>query len=174
MPVLILPGYLDSGPHHWQSHWERDHPEYRRVQQRDWEAPVRAEWVATLDAAIAAAGAPPVLVAHSLGCITIAHWAAAHARPVRSALLVAPADIEQPEFTAVFASFAPIPLAPLPFPTIVVAGDDDAYCALARSEEFAAAWGSRFVNLGPAGHINTDAGYGPWPQGERLLAELLG
>jgi predicted alpha/beta hydrolase family esterase len=171
-PILILPGYLNSDSDHWQSHWERDHPEYRRVQQRDWDAPVRAEWVAALDAAIAAAEAPPVLVAHSLGCVTIAHWAAAHARPIRGALLVAPADIEQPEFAALFATFAPVPLAPLPFPSILVASANDTYCSFARSEQFATAWGSRFVTLGLAGHINADAGYGPWPQGQRLLAEL--
>jgi predicted alpha/beta hydrolase family esterase len=38
----------------------------------------------------------------------------------------------------------------------------------------AAAWGSRFVLLEKAGHINADAGFGPWPAGERLLAELTG
>ena len=30
-PVLILPGLYNSGPEHWQSHWERAHPEFRRV-----------------------------------------------------------------------------------------------------------------------------------------------
>jgi hypothetical protein len=32
--------------------------------------------------------------------------------------------------------------------------------------------GSRLVNLGLAGHINVESGFGPWPEGEALLAEL--
>jgi len=175
--VLILPGWLGSGPEHWQSHWERTHPAYRRVQQRDWERPDRAQWVAALDRAVAEVDGPVVLAAHSLGCITTVHWAAhprwAHEH-VRGALLVAAADIERTDFVAPATGFGPIPLVLLPFPSILVASSDDPYCAPARAEYFAACWGSRFVTLGPAGHINAEAGFGPWPEGEALLAALCG
>jgi hypothetical protein len=40
------------------------------------------------------------------------------------------------------------------------------------ARELARAWGSRFVLLDHAGHINADTGFGPWPEGESLLAEL--
>lgn len=42
-PVLIIPGWGDSGPTHWQTLWERANPAFRRVVQRDWEYPVRSE-----------------------------------------------------------------------------------------------------------------------------------
>ena len=171
-PVLILPGYDDSGPGHWQSLWEKAHPEYRRVQQRSWTAPVCDDWVAALDAAIATAPSPPVLVAHSLGCHAIAHHASRHTRAVHGALLVAPPNVDDPEFPAVIKGFRPIPRAPLPFPSIVVSGDDDWYMAPDDARELARAWGSRFVLLERGGHINADAGFGPWPEGEHLLAEL--
>jgi predicted alpha/beta hydrolase family esterase len=170
--VLIVPGYSNSGPEHWQSLWEREHPEYRRVMQRDWDHPERDVWVSALDQAIVQAAHPVVLVAHSLGCLTVAHWASQYERPIRGALLVAPPDAEAPDFAVDNGGFAPIPLAPLPFPSIVVASTDDPYVSLERAEQFARAWGSLCVNLGPCGHINTAAGFGPWPFGEELLAEL--
>jgi predicted alpha/beta hydrolase family esterase len=170
--VLILPGYDNSGPEHWQSLWERDHPEYRRVQQRSWTEPVCDEWVAALDAAIVAAPSPVVLVGHSLGALTVAHHAARHARPVKGALLVAPPDVDDPAFPPMVKGFRPIPRRPLPFPSILVASSDDWYMMHDAAEALARAWGSRFVLLERAGHLNADAGFGPWPDGERLLAEL--
>jgi len=169
----MLPGYDDSGPGHWQTLWERAHPEYRRVQQRSWTAPVCDEWVAALDAAIVEANRAVVLVAHSLGCLTVAHHAARHARPVRGALLVAPPDADDPTFSPLIKGFRPIPRAPLPFPSIVVASDDDWYMGPDDARVLAEAWGSRFVLVEKAGHFNTDSGFGPWPEGERLLADLL-
>ena len=171
-PVLILPGYDNSGPEHWQSLWEKAHPEYRRVQQRSWTEPVCADWVGALDAAIAAATAPPVLVAHSLGCLAVAHHAVRHGRRVHGALLVAPPNVDDPEFPPMIKGFRPIPRTRLPFPSVVVSGSDDWYMAPDDARELARAWGSRFVLLDHAGHINADTGFGPWPEGESLLAEL--
>jgi predicted alpha/beta hydrolase family esterase len=170
--ILILPGYDNSGPGHWQSLWEAKHPECVRVQQRSWTEPTCDEWVAALDEALVAAAEPVVLVGHSLGCLTIAHHVARHARPVRGALLVAPPNADDPAFPPIVKGFRPIPRARLPFPSIVVSSDDDWYMDPDSARDLAAAWGSRFVLLERAGHINTDAGFGPWPEGERLLAEL--
>ncbi len=170
--VLILPGLHDSGPDHWQSRWERSHPTFRRVVQRDWEAPDRAEWVARLEAAIVASEEPVVLAAHSLGCSLVAHWARAHRGPVRGALLVAPADVDRPDFPAGATGFAPMPLSPLPFPSIVAASANDPYVSVARAAEFAAAWGARFEHLGPVGHVNSESGLGDWPEGLALLEGL--
>ena len=172
--VLMLPGYDNSGPDHWQSLWERAHPEYRRVQQRSWTAPVCSEWVAALDAAIVAANAPVVLVGHSLGGLTVAHHARQHSRAVHGALLVAPPNVDDPTFPPLSKGFRPIPRDPLPFPSIVVGSDDDWYMGEDDARALAQAWGSRFVLVEKGGHINTDAGFGPWPEGERLLAELTG
>jgi predicted alpha/beta hydrolase family esterase len=114
-----------------------------------------------------------VLVAHSLGCVTVAHWATDHRHEVAGALLVAPPDVEHDWAAEVVRDFAPIPLAPLPFASIVVASTDDPYADIGRAESWACAWGSRFVSLGPAGHINADSGFGPWPEGLALLDELI-
>lgn len=173
-PILILPGYGDSGPDHWQSHWERDEPTFRRVAQDDWLMPRLRDWLATLDRYIRECDAPPVLAAHSLSCSLVARWATRPTAPVRGALLVAPADVDSPDHTPdEVRSFSPIPLVPLPFPSIVVASTDDPFVTPARAAAFARAWGSRLVTLPNAAHINADAGYGPWPEGRRLLADLL-
>ena len=171
--VLILPGLHSSGPDHWQSRWERSDPACRRVRQRDWETPDRAEWEATLDAAIRESPEPAVLAAHSLACSLVAHWASRGGRGiVRGALLVAPADVEGPDFPKGATGFAPMPMTPLPFPAIVVASTNDPYVTAERAAGFAAAWGARFELLGPAGHVNAEAGFGAWPEGRELLESL--
>ena len=171
-PVLVVPGYTSSGPGHWQSLWERSHPWFRRVQQRDWENPRCADWVDALHETIVEHEEPVFLVAHSLGCIAVVHWARRFRHPVAGALLVAPADVERPGAPEPIRNFAPIPLRKLPFPSIVVSSSDDPYLSPERAAHFAACWGSRLVDTGAAGHVNTDAGFGPWPEGLALLAEL--
>jgi hypothetical protein len=172
-PVLIIPGYTDSGPQHWQSLWERRIPGAIRVHQRDWNYPEVDEWVDALDAAIAARGVPPVLVAHSLGVSTVAHWAASHSRPIHGALLVAPPDLDNPGVPEPCLTFTPTPRQRLPFRSILVASRDDPYASFERSEQMARDWGSRLEDAGRAGHINTASGLGEWPWGLALLRELL-
>jgi uncharacterized protein len=171
-PVLVVPGWGDSGPDHWQSLWERAAPDFRRVIQRDWLAPRCEEWVDTLAAAVRAAGTRVVIAAHSLGCIAVAHLAARGPAGVHGALLVAPPDVEAPGFAPQIEGFAPVPRTPLPFPSIVVTSRDDPYAMPGRTRVLAAAWGSRLVEHGEGGHFNTDAGFGPWPEGEALLEAL--
>jgi predicted alpha/beta hydrolase family esterase len=172
-PVLILPGLSNSGPEHWQTRWEARHTGLRRVQQADWEQPRCADWVERLEQAVASTPGC-VLVSHSSSCALVAHWARAHppAGRVRGALLVAPSDPEAPSYPQGPIGFAPVPLERLPFPSILVASTDDFYVTLARAQQFAAAWGSRFVNAGAAGHINSQSGLLDWPAGFALLQEL--
>ena len=172
--ALILPGLFDSGPEHWQTYWERSDPSFVRVRHRDWETPARAEWVETLDAAIDRVGTEVVLVAHSTACALVAFWAQHSGRQVHGALLVGPSDTEAPSYPVGPVGWSPMPLNRLPFPSIVVASEDDEYVTLQRARQFAAAWGGRFVNLGRHGHINSASALGDWPEGRGLLAELLG
>ncbi len=176
LSALILPGLGDSAPEHWQSDWERRDSTIQRVVQTEWNAPNRADWVSCLDAAIIGVRQPVVLVAHSTACPLVAHWAVAtsptHHLRVRGALLVAPSDPEGPNYPAGPTGFAPVPLVRLPFPTIVVASTNDSYVTAERARAYAGAWGSRYVELTDAGHINVAAGYGPWPAGLQLLDEL--
>jgi predicted alpha/beta hydrolase family esterase/GNAT superfamily N-acetyltransferase len=175
--VLTVPGLHGSGPRHWQSAWERMRPGCRRIEQRDWQAPRRSEWVVTVDEKVAATRGRIALAAHSLGCITIAYWAqqadpAALSRIV-GALLVAPADVERPGFTSLARGFAPVPNTAIPFPTVVVASTDDPFVSATRAAGFAAEWGSRFVNVGRRGHLASDSGLGAWPEGMALLDDLI-
>jgi predicted alpha/beta hydrolase family esterase len=147
------------------------------VEQHDWDTPRCADWLATLDRELERAAMPVVLAAHSLGCALVAHWArrasaSARAR-VQGALLVAPSDVEAPSYPAGTSGFTPMPLAPLPFPTIVVASSDDMYVSIPRATEFARAWRARLVNVGPRGHLGSAARLERWPEGESLLEELL-
>lgn len=172
IPVLILPGLGGSGPAHWQSRWEALDGSYQRVTMPDWDRPELGAWVSALSAAVAAASAPPVIVAHSLGCLAVAHWAHRGGR-ARGALLVAVPDPEGPAFPEVAASFGPAPLAPIAFPTLMVASRDDPYASFAFAERCAGAWHSPLSDVGRAGHINAESGLGDWPEGRRLLGRLL-
>lgn len=171
--ILILPGWQNSGPAHWQSRWEKAHG-YRRVEQHDWMNPQRGDWMARLEDVVLGADGPVVLVAHSLGCILTAAWAA-HSRNtarVRGALLVAPGDAERDDLRDQLPSWSPIVRQSLPFPARLVGSHDDPYCRFDRAQGFAADWGARFTDLGNAGHINADSGLGDWPEGHAWLQEF--
>ena len=172
-PVLLLPGWQNSGPDHWQSHWEAAHG-YRRVEQHDWLRPLRGDWIARLEDVLLQQKEPAVLVAHSLGCLLVAAWAA-HSRNthlVSAALLVAPADAEREELRPVLASWSPIPLQKLPFRSLLVGSRNDPYCNFERAQAFASAWGADLIDAGKLGHINAESGLGAWPQGHALLHQL--
>lgn len=167
--IIIVPGWRDSGEGHWQSLWAGRLRGASRVVQDDWISPSRQAWVDTLARLILAQAAPVTLVAHSLGCITVAHLPREAAARVSGALLVAPAD---PERRAVLADFAPVPFEPLPYRSIVVASTNDPYCPVRRAGAYARAWRSEFVRLPNAGHINVESGHGEWPLGLALLLSL--
>jgi predicted alpha/beta hydrolase family esterase len=171
--VLILPGLYDSGPRHWQSRWKALHPEMRRVNQTDWETPSYDDWAGTLEAAVAGLAAPPVLVGHSSACALVARWSVRTRLRAKGALLVGPSDTDAPSYPAGPTGFAPMPLDPIPFPTIVVASDDDPYVTEERARVFAERWGSELVVIPGAGHLNSDSGLGDWPDGLALVDRLL-
>lgn len=172
--VLLLPGWQNSGPQHWQSLWEAEHG-YLRVEQHDWMQPLRGDWIVRLEEVLLACDAPAVLVAHSLGCVLAAAWASVtrHPRRVRAALLVAPPDVEREDLRGPLRTWQPMPLQPLPFPSVLVGSRDDPYCQADRARQFARAWGSGFIDLGARGHVNADSGLGRWPRGHALLQDLM-
>jgi predicted alpha/beta hydrolase family esterase len=173
-PILILPGLSSSGPNHWQTLWEQAHPQYRRVEQQDWFDPNPANWVANIERSIQACTEPPILVAHSLATIAICHWAQISLLKIRGAMLVAPADVESPNpHYDLLVAFRPIPLSPLPFPSLLIASTNDPYAKFERVQQFAQAWGSELQCIGAHGHINSDSGLGTWPQGQQILAEWI-
>ncbi len=170
--VLICPGIGNSGSQHWQSLWEQSNSKFLRISQRDWDHPVCEEWVATQEDTIARIDTSVVIVAHSLACLSVAHWAAKAHAPIKAALLVAVPDPDAASFPAEAIGFAPAPTQRFSFPSIVVASTDDPYGSLAHAQTCASAWGSRLVNIGAAGHINAASGLGQWPEGYALLQQL--
>jgi len=170
-------GLDNSGPRHWQSLWEARRGDCRRVDLGCWEEPDRRIWTERLDAALAMTDGPIVLIAHSLGCLTICWWAVGAAAErlarIAGALLVAPPDVDAADAHPFVRRFAPAPVAPLPFRSTLVASRNDRYAAPGRLEALGRAWGSRFVDAGPVGHINAESGLGYWAEGEVLLEQLI-
>ncbi len=170
--ILLVPGIGNSGPQHWQSRWETEDDVCRRVQQKDWENPVCGDWVEALESAALRAGPAPVIAAHSLGCLAVAHWLARTSVRIAGALLVAVPDPHAASFPAQAMGFTPLPRKRFPCVSIVVASTDDPYSSVSFARQCAEAWGSRFVDIGRAGHINADSGLGEWSEGQRLLRSL--
>src|SRR6218665_4217144 len=94
--ILLLPGWQNSGPGHWQSLWQARHG-YRRVEQHDWLRPLRGDGTARLEETVVDADGPVLLVAHSLGCILAAWWAApsAHTPPGQGPMLFPPRHVSR-------------------------------------------------------------------------------
>jgi uncharacterized protein len=174
--ILIVPGLDNSGPDHWQSRWEAKFPAARRVHQQDWSRPDFDDWKARIAEAVNALDRPGIIVAHSLGVIATAHAAAQfNSSLLRGAFLVCPPDVAvMREHPAIDHRFSEIPRGPLPMPSTLVASRNDPYSAFAASEEMGAAWGSDFSDAGECGHINTDSGHGPWPEGLMRFAGFMG
>lgn len=170
--ILIIPGLGNSGPAHWQSLWEQQFG-FTRVEQQDWETPVCADWIRTLQNYINRYNPNDViLVGHSLACATIAYWAKEYNVAIKGALLVAPSDTEAESYPPGTTGFAPVPLIKLPFKSTTIMSTNDFYVTPERAQQFANAWGSKLVNIGDASHINASSGLGNWAAGLELLKEL--
>jgi len=168
---IIVPGWRDSGPGHWQSLWAERLDDAVRVRQDDWITPSRQAWVASIARTILLQTEPVVIVAHSLGCIATTHLPANAAARIQGALLVAPAD---PERRSILSDFAPVPARKLPYRSVLVASSNDPYCPVRLAGAYARAWGSEFVRIQNGGHINIESGHGEWPLGAALLQSLAG
>lgn len=170
---LIVPGLGNSGPEHWQTYFEQRSVQFKRIIQTEWDAPDCSDWVRTIQKAVASYDPTTVvLIGHSLGCTTIAHWALQSGTIIKGALLVAPSDIEAPVYTFPATGFTPIPNQPIHFKTIVVASENDEWVSLDRAKQFAKNWGSEFFSIGNAGHINAQSGFGAWNEGLNLLQQF--
>jgi hypothetical protein len=172
--VLTLPGYDNSGPEHWHSHWERSRG-FLRVEQDGWLEPRVDTWGARLEALLEGQSKPVVLLPHSAACAVVAIWAGQSALVGRvvGTFFVAPADTEKADMLPVVAALGPMHTVRLPFKSLLVASTNDPYCALPRAETCAHDWGSELRVMEDAGHINTASGHGAWAQGLRWLEEWM-
>ena len=172
-PVLILPGFGNSGSQHWQTLWELRHPNWQRVNLGEWDSPTCDDWIHALDVAVRACPSPPILVAHSLACLLVAHWVHRLSRVPKGAFLVAVPDPKSDSFPVSARGFVPVPLLPFMFRSLVVASANDPLGSPAYAKHCAMAWGSTFIDIGQAGHINADSGHGEWPEGYDLFQQYV-
>jgi hypothetical protein len=173
--VLIVPGLHGSGPAHWQT-WLQAHWRHAlRVRQDDEATPDLARWSRRIGEAIDRdPDTPWVAVAHSFGCLALAHHLGQRAPRdvpgggIAAALLVAPADPER------FGVASALPSQGLGMPGALIASDTDPWMAAANAQRWASVWDLRFVNLGDVGHINVASGFGPLPRALQLTQALIG
>ena len=172
--ILIIPGYTNSGPDHWQSRWQDKLSTARRVEQAEWSKPVREDWVARVAEEVNAATRPVVLVAHSLGIPTAIHAIPRFRKHVAGAFFVAPPEVDNPAIRPKhLMTFGPYPRDPLPFPTLTVASRNDSFGSYEHAGDITNVWGSLLVDAGESGHINAESGHGPWPEGTMVFAQFL-
>ncbi|MBR0959291.1 RBBP9/YdeN family alpha/beta hydrolase [Bradyrhizobium japonicum] len=167
--IITLPGLGGSGDTHWQTLWERADARFTRFQPASWDQPDLGDWEQSLERAVSHCARPPVLVAHSLACLLVAHWAARFPSAIAGAFLVAVPDPGGANFPNEAAAFKPVPDRPLRFPSLIIASTDDPYGGLEMTQRRARVWESGSIVLGALGHINASSRLGDWPQGRALL-----
>jgi predicted alpha/beta hydrolase family esterase len=177
--VLIVPGLRDHVAEHWQTLLAARLRRVRTVPPMGREDLDCAARVAAIERAASAIDGPVILVAHSGGVVTVAHWARRSRRAIQGALLAAPPDFERPmpegypTMAALRAGgWLPVPRDRLPFPGIVAASRNDPLGSFERVAELARAWGSRLVDIGAVGHLNPASGFGEWPRADEFIREL--
>ena len=180
-PLVVVPGLRGHVEDHWQTRLAAKLPNAVVVASLGRAKRDLAGRVADLHHVIQQAGVPVTIVAHSAGVLTTLHWARQHDLPVRGALLATPPDLARPlgsEYPTLEeleeSGWLPIPVAPLRFPSIVAASTNDPLSTFENVRSLAEAWGSRFIDVGPVGHLNPASGYGDWPGAEALLHVLSG
>lgn len=179
--LLIVPGLRDHVDQHWQTLLAKRLPQARIVApmgRKDLDCSLRTQ---AIEKAISAIAGPVLIVAHSGGCIMVAHWAQTSplTQRVKGALLATPPDFEYPmpegypTLEALKANgWLPVPRQRLPFRSLVATSDNDPLASRERVLDLAQDWGSDTVDLGAVGHLNPASGYGEWPMAWDLIQQL--
>ena len=177
--ILIVPGLRGHVAEHWQTLLANRLQKVRTVPPMGRDNIDCGARCAAIERAVQAIKGDIILVAHSGGAISVAHWALTTRRPVRAALLATPPDFETPMPDGYptmaeleHAGWLPIPWDPLPFPSVVAASRDDHLARFERVEEMAADWGSDLVDLGAVGHLNPESGFGEWTMAVQLVHDI--
>lgn len=170
---FIIPGFQGSGPDHWQSWVERQSTAFVRIEQKNWNEPNIDEWAAQIENTLKNERLSEViLVAHSLGTHAVARWAHKYNKKPKAALLVAPPSAENVSVKINPNLHVATDLYKLNFETQLVTSSNDPWISTETAQLYAQKWGSSFLNIGNAGHINQLSGYGEWPLVLQLLAQL--
>ena len=179
--LVIVPGLRGHVEDHWQTRLAAKATDVVVVPSLGRDKRDLTGRVADLHQVISDASAPVTIVAHSAGVLTTLHWALRHDLPVRGALLATPPDLARPlppQYPGLAeleeSGWLPVPRARLPFPSIVAASTNDELADFENVRSLARDWGSRFIDVGPVGHLNPASGFGDWPGAEALLHVLSG
>jgi predicted alpha/beta hydrolase family esterase len=160
---LILHGYQGNSPEHWQR-WlaRRLAADGHDVAYPDLPDADRPQLEAWLEALAGERRRGDIVVCHSLACVLWLHHRARGGPPARRALLVAPPcpDAGIPEI----AGFFPVPRTPaLAEGAELVCSDADPYCPVGAPTYYGAPLAVPCAVVERGGHLNVDAGFGPWP-----------
>lgn len=164
--LLIIPGLRDSESCHWQSWLQRQYRDARRVVQDDFHTPDLGKWAARIQETLDTEpeGQRWTAVAHSFGCLALArHLADVPGSPIDRVLLVAPAEPRK------FGLADLLPQGELGVSSTMIASDNDPWMSAQSALGWAHRWGSRYINLGAVGHINSASGFGPFPLAHRWV-----
>jgi predicted alpha/beta hydrolase family esterase len=175
LSLVFLAGIENSPESHWQRHWQRLFDFSISIEHQNWDAPNADIWVRELDQQLRVIKKAKLIIGHSLGCLLLSQWIRAYSSPtVVGAFLVALPDPSGAEFPRQVTHFDQPASGRLPFPSLLVASEDDPYSTMAYSKSVAAGWGSKFVNVGPKGHINAQSQLGNWDEGIDLIRNYFG
>ncbi len=169
---FTIPGYGGSGEGHWQTYFDNTLDNCQRIHQDSWTKPILDDWVERINEILSKENLEDtILITHSLGGIALLKWVKKYKQKIKGALLVAPPDIENP-YQDLGLGDIQIPQLRLPFPSVVVCSTNDPWMTEKRTKHFAEIWGSEFIVLKNAGHINADSGYGAWDEGLNIVKTL--
>jgi predicted alpha/beta hydrolase family esterase len=173
VPVLLVPGWQGSGPGHWQR-WLAEQlsaagRDVRFADLPDVDHPALSPWLEALNRELDALPDNGFdVMAHSLGCLLWLHHTVGHqggSRPARVALVAPPSPAID---IAELAEFVPPPLDTdavrrAADGTVLVASDNDPYCPETAALAYGRPLRMATTVITAAGHLNVDAGFGPWP-----------
>lgn len=166
-PVLIVPGLRNSDEHHWQSRWEENLPNSKRIELAEWDTPDLEKWKQGIRAALQHFDKPVVVIAHSFGTLASASIAQEFPEKIAALFLVAPADPDK------FQIAAQLPQQPLPVPAQIIASSNDPWLTEAKAAYWALLWGTDYLRFKNVGHINSASNLGDWTEGVTQLQRLL-
>ena len=164
---VLVPGRYNSGEEHWQSCWEQDVPIWRRINQRNWDDPDIEHWISAIRRTLPQCRQRAILVGHSLGALSSGCVAVDYPDQVAGLMMVAPAEPSK------FEAQERVPEHNLGVPALIVASQDDPFMSFPRAQYWSSVWQGELIDLGEAGHINVEAGFGHWPYGLTLLSDFV-
>jgi uncharacterized protein len=169
--ILIVPRRGGANEGDWSSRWRAKLSTARFAGPADPHERSPEIWSEAIAAAARETVRPILFVGHGDGAAAIVHAAPSlTGADVRGAVLVAPPD---PAALERLGGGWPVHRRRLPWPSLVVASQNDPEGAFVSVSALAADWGAELIDAGLAGQIDEASGHGPWPEGLMRLAGFL-